>query len=254
VRVPEEAGNGKAKVRLSFPGWKEAKVAPATFEVPVVDAPPADERPKVKPTVVKQPQREAPLSRIGLALHAYHDAFGHFPPAALVAEDGKPLLSWRVALLPFLGEDQLYGEFKLNESWDSPYNKKLLPRMPQVYALPDATPGEASHTLYRVFVGPGTVFENGPGTFLGTITDGVANTLLVVEAGESVPWTKPQELPYDPDRPLPRIGGMSPEGFYALYCDGDVRWIRNDFDEGRMRLALVRHDGYGMPYSEPGQP
>jgi hypothetical protein len=186
-------------------------------------------------------------------MHAYREAFGHFPPAALVGEDAKPLLSWRVALLPFLGENQLYAEFKRNDPWDSPHNKKLLPKMPQVYALPDGTAGEASHTLYRVFVGPGTVFENGPGIFLGNIPDGLANTLLVVEAGESVPWTKPEELAYDPDRPLPRIGGMSPDGSYALYCDGDVRWIRNDFDEVRMRLAIARDDGWGMP-DEPGEP
>jgi hypothetical protein len=92
------------------------------------------------------------LKQLGTALHAYHDKFGHFPPAASYDLQGKPLLSWRVHLLPFLGEDKLYQEFHLNEPWDSDHNKKLLSRMPAVYRTPDYQLDDQYITYYQVFV------------------------------------------------------------------------------------------------------
>ena len=76
------------------------------------------------------------LHQIGIAAHAYHDAFNSFPPAAITSKEGRPLLSWRVALLPHLDEGALYNEFHLNEPWDSAHNSKLIARMPAVYRCP----------------------------------------------------------------------------------------------------------------------
>ena len=69
-------------------------------------------------------------------MHNYHDTYGTFPPAATTDGADKPLLSWRVAILPFLEQQPLYEQFHLDEPWDSPHNKTLIEQMPQVYAIP----------------------------------------------------------------------------------------------------------------------
>jgi hypothetical protein len=182
------------------------------------------------------------LKEIGLAMHGHHDTFGTFPPAAIFDNDGKPLLSWRVAILPFVGQQQLFKQFRLNEPWDSPHNKKLLERMPRVYAAPGAETTKGM-TFYRVFTGSGTVFEGKRGLRLTAIPDGTSNTILAVEAGAAVPWTKPDDLPYDAKKPLPKVGGVFQDGFHALFADGVVRFVSRRFDEAALRKCITRADG-----------
>src|SRR5919201_819842 len=95
----------------------------------------------------------------------YHDQHDRLPPAVVYGEYGQPLYSWRVLILPYIEQDELYKEFKLDEPWDSPHNLRLLPRMPATYAPPR---GKASkvpphHTVCHVFVGQGTAFEGRQG-------------------------------------------------------------------------------------------
>jgi uncharacterized protein (TIGR03067 family) len=151
------------------------------------------------------------LRQIGVAMHAYLDKYGRFPPAAARAKDGKPLLSWRVLLLPFLKHDALYQAFKLDEPWDGPHNQKLLAQIPNVYApMRDAE----GHTPYQVLVGPGTMFESTQGPrFEDLRPNGSYNTIMVVEGADFVPWTKPADLVYDPQKPLPKLGGFIKNGF-----------------------------------------
>src|SRR5947207_661102 len=75
----------------------------------------------------------ANLKCITIAFHSAHDANGVLP-GDIIGKDGKPLLSWRVAILPYLAEKKLYDEFKLDEPWDSKHNIKLLEKMPKPYA------------------------------------------------------------------------------------------------------------------------
>src|SRR5262245_7076946 len=100
------------------------------------------------------------LKEIACAFHCYAEEHGALPPPAIYSNEGKPLLSWRVALLPYLKNQALYDEFHLDEPWDGPHNIKLLPKMPSVFRdlAPDAPPQQTS-TTFRVFVGPGTPFE-----------------------------------------------------------------------------------------------
>jgi hypothetical protein len=182
------------------------------------------------------------LRQLALAMHNYHGTYGHFPPAAICGKDGKPLLSWRVALLPYLAEKELYDQFKLNEPWDSPHNKKLLAKMPQVFA-PVAGKAKANATFYRVFTGKGTVFEGKRGTRLQDIKDGASNTLLIVEAGDAVPWTKPEKLPYDPAKALPKFGQQFRGGFYLALCDGAVQFMLTPINEKAFRARITPNGG-----------
>ena len=99
------------------------------------------------------------LKQIGLAIHNYAQANKTFPPAYTVDKDGKPLLSWRVLILPYLEGDDLYSEFHLDEPWDSEHNKKLLSRMPAVFRDPDSKLAAQGKTNYLTVRGEKTVFS-----------------------------------------------------------------------------------------------
>jgi hypothetical protein len=187
------------------------------------------------------------LKQMSLAMMNYHDTQNHFPAAAICDKNGKPLLSWRVALLPYLNQQQLYAQFKLDEPWDSPNNIKLLGQMPMVYSCPAAQtpPGE---TVYQVFVGNGAIFETTRGRPLTEILDGTSNTILIVEANQSVPWTKPDDLPYNPNGPLPPLGGHSPNGFMVVSADGAVHFIPKNTPEQTLRPLITRNDGILVPF------
>lgn len=194
------------------------------------------------------------LKQIGLALHSYHSDHQRFPPAAIYSKDGKPLLSWRVAILPYIEELKLYQEFKLDQPWDSEHNKKLLERMPKIYAPPAGVQTKEKHaTFYQAFVGKGAGFEGNQGLKLTDFTDGTSNTILVVEAGEALPWSKPEDLTYDDKKELPKLGGQFNGDFHILIADGSVRLVKKGFNEEIMRLAITRRDNQPIDLDKLGK-
>jgi uncharacterized protein DUF1559 len=179
-------------------------------------------------------------------MHNYQAEHGHLPPAVVYGACGQPLYSWRVSLLPYTDGDDLYKEFHLDEPWDSPHNLALLPRMPGVYAPPYHKRSRVPphHTVCHVFVGEGAAFEGGEGLrYPGDFPDGGPNTFLVVEAGEPVPWTKPDDLVYDPDGPLPELRCLFQDGFRARTADGSGRFVRKGTSEATLRAAITRNGG-----------
>ncbi|MCE9563036.1 MAG: DUF1559 domain-containing protein [Planctomycetes bacterium] len=171
------------------------------------------------------------LKQIGLAMHGYHDATMKFPQRALMygPMGTKPGgLSWRVHILPYLEQGVLYNQFKLDEPWDSEHNKKLIPLMPKVYASPTA-PATPGLTYYKVFYGPGAAFtEDGQNvnfTNLNTISDGTSNTIMTIEAGAPVTWTKPDDIAFDIKKPLPPLSlNGNPRVIVGMF-DGSVRTV-----------------------------
>jgi hypothetical protein len=187
------------------------------------------------------------LKQIALAFHNYHDVYGHFP-RDITDKDGKPLLSWRVAILPFIEQQNLYNQFKLDEPWDSENNKKLSQMAVKVFMSPNVDPPTPpGMTQYKGFAGPGTVFEPGKKIKFTDITDGTSNTIMVVEAGEPIPWAKPGDIPYDPKKPLPKLtlpGSQTPDLIMAALCDGSVRAINmKTITQRTLRDAITRDDG-----------
>jgi hypothetical protein len=184
------------------------------------------------------------LQRLALAMHHYHDQAGTFPTAAVFDRRGKPLYSWRVVVLPYMGEQLLYQRFKPNERWDGTTNGPLLSGMPPVYLPITGQSPEPFSTYYQVIVGKGAAFEGRRGMRVTEFVDGTSNTILIVEGGDAVPWTKPADVVYDPAGPLPRFGGMNyHDGFMAAMADGSVRPISNKISEQTLRAAITRNGG-----------
>ncbi len=181
------------------------------------------------------------LKHIGLAMHNYHNDKKRFPPAVVIGPDGKTPHSWRVALLPYFYEaqtDELYDRYRLDEPWDSPHNKQLIEKMPGVYG-----DDGAKNAAYFVFTGPGTAFGGEQGIRAQDIIDGTSNTLMVVEARRNIPWTKPEDIPYDPDEPVPALGGYNPPWVLAALFDGTARRIPAKGIPDRLWRAVISYDG-----------
>src|SRR5262245_14014333 len=289
------------------------------------------------------------LRKLAAAMHDYAAMRqGRFPAPASCDPTGKPLLSWRVAILPYVGQEALYQQFKHDEPWDSPHNKKLIAKMPAVFApVPGVKTKQPNSTFFQLLVGPGTVFEQmtyplpgpgmmGPGAGMGgpplglggpggfgpgeggsagpgtgapdsggggtpggrggplgpgggppgggpggppmpggaapgtprmpgmpmggpamgmagpaagrpptivSITDGTSNTILIAEGGAAVPWTKPEDIAYDPRKPIPALGGQFAHVIHVAMGDGSVRSIPKHYDPVILRAAITANGG-----------
>src|SRR5262249_8443136 len=121
---------------------------------------------------------------------------------------GPPLLSWRVAILPYIEQEALYRQVKFDEPPGSAHHKKLIEKRPELFAPVTGKTKEPGLTYYQVFNGSAAPFNGTIATrFPADFRDGTSNTFLVVEAGEAVPWTKPQDARYD-GKALPKLGGL----------------------------------------------
>jgi hypothetical protein len=200
---------------------------------------------------------DACLTGLWRAMQEYHRVHGHFPPAAMMGPDGKTPHSWRVELLPILGYDQLYRRYDQNQPWDSEHNKKLLTKIPGVFlsdwrrADDDQQPTNSS---YYVFVGRGTVFEGPAGVKSSEITDGMSNTLLIVQAKRDIPWTKPEDIPFDPDQAVPKLRGFPSDHFAGVFADGAVLSTDIDRVKAQLKWLIMRNDGHRVEWWELTRP
>ncbi len=182
------------------------------------------------------------LKQIGIAMQNYHDLYKKFPARTIKDDDGAPLLSWRVAILPFLDEMELYKSFHLDEPWDSEHNIKLIERMPQVYQNPNFD--QVGKTVYLALVGDGTVFGGADGVSIRQIIDGTSLTAMIVEADptHAVEWTRPDDLPVAVGNPAAGMGNLRPGIFNVLFGDASVHAISKDVDP-QVLWSLFTYNG-----------
>ncbi len=182
------------------------------------------------------------LRQIMIAMHGHHAQFRSFPPPSNAQRDtgGKPLLSWRVYLLPFVGQQPLYQQFHLDEPWDGAHNRALLDKMPDVYRSRGIAP-DGNRTGFVIFQDPQMYQIARSGPDIRQFRDGTSNTLLVVEAGPeaAVPWTRPDDIPFDSSQPLAAFGALPKNGFWGGFADGAVRRIKPDIQPEVFRGLLT---------------
>lgn len=190
------------------------------------------------------------LRQIALAHHNYHDVYGHFPTDILDA-DGQPLLSWRVAILPFMEQQALYEQFHLDEPWNSEHNLPLLKQMPESYQSANV-PSE-SRTVFLRFTGMGTPFEKTKPKFVDCL-DGTSNTIMAVEANADLAseWSRPGDIPFQNDQPVSAVGQLRPGGFNAVFCDGAAHFLPNTISQELLKNLIQASDGniVRFPYNE----
>ena len=191
-------------------------------------------------------QKLEELGRVGIALHNFHNAYRGFPVAYDKDNSGKPLLSWRVHILPFMGEQQLHSQFRLNEPWDSPHNKQLVAKIPEVFKMF----GDGSGKTGVMGVGgpKGIISEplrNGRGNRgirMSSVTDGTANTAMLVTVGKDgwTEWTRPTE--FVPNQKW--IDWFSSNSFILITADAAKRRIKpGQLSKETIKNVMERNDG-----------
>jgi hypothetical protein len=193
-------------------------------------------------------RRQTKLREVSNAMLGYEASHYRFPQPVLRDKSGKPLLSWRVQILPELGQGQLFDKFRLNEPWDSDHNKKLVDRMPEVFG--PVSGKDKGKTRFMLFVGQGAAFDGQKPLRQDTISarDGSSNTIMIVEAGtdKAVPWTKPEDLPFGSVDPMDALGTLVDKRFLAAFFDGHVEAIDKNVGTKKLRQWIDPNDGQPM--------
>jgi hypothetical protein len=208
------------------------------------------------------------LRQLALAMHVHHGTYNAFPSHASYSKKGKPLLSWRVHILPFLELTNLWAEFKHDEPWDSPHNKQLIPKMPHMFKNPGADLPEGK----TCYLAPLTTDKKSPSIFLKgatdknrggidmgdgrpkevlgihfrEIADGTSNVIMIVEAApeKAVVWTQPDDWEFNPAKPKDGLFGMWPDFTLAAYADGGIHHLSKvKLTEETLRRLVWRADG-----------
>ena len=200
------------------------------------------------------------LKQIMLAMHNWADVHGgRFPPPVVYGKDGKGKVphSWRVEILPYLGQQALYDAYNFDESWDSESNKKVLAQIPPFFRHP-RDDEKSTNAAYYVLTTEAllaenpekqlpTAFSKRDGVRFVDILDGTSNTLAVVEAKRDIPWTRPDDILFDPAKEVPSFGGYFKEGFNVAFCDGSVRFLSNKTDPAVLKALITPQDGNAIP-------
>jgi prepilin-type processing-associated H-X9-DG protein len=197
------------------------------------------------------------LKQIGLALANYQDAFGSLPPAYIADADGRPMHSWRVLILPFLDQQRLYDQYNFREPWNGPNNSKLLDRMPSVFTCPSRNSYPTSLTSYVAITGPGTMFRGAGSSKFTDVSDGLDETITVVESlNIVVPWTAPTDLDVRTislrinDPAYAGISSPHPRGANVGFGDTSVRFVREGISPGLLRALFTIAGGEKIDITE----
>ena len=196
--------------------------------------------------------------QIVLALHCYHDTHKTFPPAYTTDENGKPMHSWRVLILPFIEETGDWERYDYDQPWDSPHNLAVAETIPGFYQCPSSS-SSSTDTNYMVITGPGTLFEGTEAkTMRHMARDGISNTAIVVEVAESgVLWTQPIDVDIEafargkvsPEDNLQTAGvSVAPSSYHpgiivVGFADGRVDTVSEETDPKVLRAMATISGG-----------
>jgi prepilin-type processing-associated H-X9-DG protein len=193
------------------------------------------------------------LKQIAIALHNYHDTYKTFPAAYVPDENGRPMHSWRVAILPFLEQQHIFNQYDFNEPWDGPNNSQLASMYPQleVYRCPEDTQSGFDSTSYMAVVAPDGVFEGGKWNSIADIPDGTSNTILVVEVtGAATHWMQPVDLDAEALNRMINaahdgsgVASNHPQGVNVAMADGAVITLTDATDLETLRRLVTKSDG-----------
>lgn len=188
------------------------------------------------------------MKQFGLAMHVMHDTYNRFPDDDGLDDDNKGNLSWRVYLLPYLEQTNLYNQFHFDEPWDSDHNKTLVEKMPAIFETPGVV--EKGKTSVHLMTGEGAPFGGDEGPGMRNITDGTSNTILTVMAGadKAAFWTKPGGLDFDPAEPIKAFGKIDKQLLVGM-MDGSVRSLPADIDQDILKSIITHAGGEVVDYA-----
>lgn len=178
-----------------------------------------------------------------LACLNHESAYMHFPQD-ICDDDGNPLLSWRVAILPFIEQNELYEQFHLDEPWDSPHNIKLVEMMPPVYVSPNGNIPNGT-TIFLGVAGENSMFQTNKKVTFAKITDGSSNTVAIIEVNPELAtqWSRPSDWSFDPNAPMNGVGNTRPAVINCGFADGSTRAISRQIDESVWKNLMQINDG-----------
>lgn len=197
------------------------------------------------------------MVHLGKAILEYHQKNGHLPPSVIQDKNGTPLYSWRVLLLPYIGEVEIFKRWNLNEPWDSPNNKPL-----SEIAVPSYGDSTTNKTAYRVFTGRNGLFDGSTleklsknGKSLTDVKDSPGKTILVIEAGQKAGWAEPVEISLDTNKDSPALGKNYPGGFRVLWVNGKTGTLPETVSKEHILMLATPNGGELVPGFEfPNKP
>ena len=187
------------------------------------------------------------LKQLGLALHGYRDvdAKGKFPTAYSISKRGKPLLSWRVHVLPYIEQVELYKKFNLDEPWDSEHNMKVMKEnpMPSAFALTKKIKPNETDTHLQAFVGKDTIITTLTPTDIMSIADGTSNTFMLGVAAKAIPWTKPEDIDVDGKADVITLLLFDNDVTHICFGDGSVQYVKKTINADSLKALITRSGG-----------
>jgi hypothetical protein len=184
-----------------------------------------------------------------LAVANYHETYDCFPPAYISDRDGKPMHSWRVLILPFLEQRELFNAYDFDEPWNGPNNRKLAGRIGNIYLRSGLESAQIQTTSFVAVVGPETMWRGSQPMNRNDLGDGTHNTLLVVEVPDGqFLWMEPKDLEFDRmsfeiNDKMGRGLGSRLGGARVVSADGTLHTLSDDFDPNKLRAMLTANGG-----------